>query len=75
MKGTIGDYRNMEVVFKVDKDKTPYHAQLYRIPIAHVELTKQAINDMVENNTLEKHTKGSERAPPPFGLAKKNQGK
>ena len=33
IKCKVGDYKNMEATFKVDKSKTPYHAKLYHIPI------------------------------------------
>ena len=36
IKGTVGDYRNMEVAFEIDKTKTPYHTRPYRIPVAQI---------------------------------------
>ena len=36
IKGKVGDYNNMEVTFKVDKSKTPYHANIYQIPIVEL---------------------------------------
>ena len=58
----------------MDESKTPYHAKPYRIPVAHVELMKRAINDMVENDTLMEYTGDSEWAAPTFGVPKKNEG-
>ena len=34
MKVTVGSYKNMEVSFEMDKNRTPYHAKPYRIPVA-----------------------------------------
>ena len=48
MKGTVGDYKNMEVSFELDKNKTPYHASPYRIPVTQINLMKRAINKMVK---------------------------
>ena len=48
MKGTVGDYKNMEVPFELDKNKTPYHASPYRIPVTQINLMKRAINKMVK---------------------------
>ena len=38
MKGTVGDYKNMEVSFEMDKNKTPYYAKPYRITVAQINL-------------------------------------
>ena len=55
MKGTVGDYKNVEVSFELDKSKTPYHTKSYRIPMAQINLMKRVINDMVRNKALSEY--------------------
>ena len=66
----VGNYKEMEVSFDIDKDKNPYHAKPYRIPIAHISLMKKTINEMVENKALTKYTGNSEWKAPTFGVPK-----
>ena len=59
MKGTVGDYKNMEVSFEMDKNKTPYHAKSYRITVAQINLMKRAINEMMRNKALSEYNENS----------------
>ena len=43
LKGTVGDYKEMEISFEVNHNKTPYHAKPYRISVAHTQMMKTAI--------------------------------
>jgi len=40
MKGTMGDYKNMEVSFEMNKNKTHYRTKPYRILVAQINLMK-----------------------------------
>ena len=72
MKGTVGDYKNMEVAFEMDHSHHPYHAKLYRIPVSQIGLMKKAIKVMVENATPSQYNGNSQWATPIFGVPKKN---
>ena len=71
LKGTVGDYKEMEVSFEVDKIKTPYHAKPYHIPVAHMPMMKTAIKEMYKNKALEEYSGDSEWVAPNFGVSKK----
>ena len=47
LQGTVGDYKEMEINFDIDKDKTLYHAKPYRILVTHMPLIKKAISEIV----------------------------
>ena len=72
MKGVIGDYKNMEVAFEVDKNKQPYYTKPYRIPVLRISTMKKAIQVMVNNNALVEYCGNSPWAAPTFGVPKKN---
>ena len=72
MEGTVGNYKNMEVVFDTIKDIKPYHAKPYRIPVAEISLMKRAIEVMEANDALEKYHGNRPWAVPTFGIPKKN---
>lgn len=55
MRRTVGDYKNMEVEFKMDKNKTPYHANPYIIPVVQMNLMKPVITKMVKNKALNEY--------------------
>ena len=55
MRRTVGDYKNMEVEFKMDKYKTPYHANPYIILVAQINLMKPVITKMVKNKVLNEY--------------------
>ena len=74
MKGTVWDYKNIEVSFELDRDKAPYHAKPYRIPVAQINLMKRAINEMVRNKALSEYNRNSPWAAPTFGVPRKNDG-
>ena len=74
LEGTIVDYKEMEVSFEINANKTPYHAKPYRIPVAHMPLIKTAINEIVKNKALAEYSGDSEWAAPTFGVPKKNDG-
>ena len=74
LKGTVGDYKEMEVSFEVKNNKIPYHAKPYRIPVAHTQMMKTAIKEMYRNKALEEYNGDSEWAAPTFGVPKKNDG-
>ena len=74
MKGTVGDYKNVEVSFELDKSKTPYHTKPYRIPVAQINLMKRSINEMAKNKALSEYNGNSPWAAPAFGVPKKNDG-
>ena len=60
LKGTVGDYKEMEVSFELNANKTPYHAKPYRIPVVHMPLIKTAIKEMCKNKTLAEYISESE---------------
>ena len=64
----------MEITFNIDKDKTPYHANPYRIPVAHMTLIKKTISRMVDNKTLAAYNDESEWTSSTFGVPKNNDG-
>ena len=64
----------MEVSFEVNTNKTPYHVNPYRIPVAHTPLMNTAIKEMVKNKALAEYTGDSEWDAPTFGVSKKNDG-
>jgi len=72
--GTVGDYKEMKVIFEIDTNKTPYHAKPYRIPVAYTLLMKTAIKEMCKHKALAKYFGDSEWAAPTFGVSKKNDG-
>ena len=74
LMGIVGDYKEMEVSFDVDTNKTPYHAKSYRSLVAHTPLMKTAIKEMCKNKALAEYSGDSEWAAPTFGVPKKNDG-
>ena len=64
----------MEVSFEIDKNKTPYHAKPYRIPVAHTPMMKTAIKEMCKNNALEEYNGDIEWVEQTFGVPKENDG-
>jgi len=60
LQGTVGYYKEIEVSFDIDKEKTTYHAKPYLIPVAHMPLMKKAISEMVENKALAAYNGESE---------------
>ena len=74
LKGTVGDYKVMEVSLELKTNKTPYHAKPYRIPVAHIPLMKTEIKEMCKNKSLAEYSGDSEWAAPTFGVPKKNDG-
>ena len=64
----------MEVSFERDKNKTPYYANPYRIPVAQINLMKRVIYEIVKNKTLSEYNENNPWATPIFGLPKKNGG-
>ena len=72
MKGTVGDYKNMEAAFELDHSQHPCDAKPYRIPVLQIKLMKMAINVMVENGALSEYNGSSPWAAPTFGVPKKN---
>ena len=74
LKGTVGDYKKMEVSFEVDKNKTPYHAKPYRIPVAHTKMMNTTINEMCENKALEEYSGDSEWVAPTLACQKRTMG-
>jgi len=67
-KGTMGDYKNMEVVFEIIKDATPYHVKPYRIPAAQITLMKR----IIEVKALAEYRDNSPWVAPTFGVPKKD---
>ena len=67
MKGTVGNYKNMEMTFEMDKNKDPYHVKPCRIPVYQINLMKRAINEMVKNKALSEYNGNSPWAAPKFG--------
>ena len=74
LQRAIGNYKEMEVTFEVDKTKTPYHTKPYRIPITHVSLMKRVINEIIRKNSLAAYNGASEWVALTFGVPKKNDG-
>ena len=74
LKGTVGDYKEIEVSFEINSNKTLYHAKSYRIPVAHTPLMKTTIKEIVKNKALTKYSGDSEWAALTFGFPKKNDG-
>ena len=74
MKGTVGDYKNMEVTFYMDTNKDPYHAKPYRIPVSQINLIKRVINEMVKNKALSEYNGNSPWVVPTFGVPTENDG-
>ena len=66
--------KNMEVLFEIDKNKTPYHTKPYVIPVAQINLMKRAISEMVKNKALSEHNGNSRWVAPTFEVSKKNDG-
>ena len=64
----------MEVGFEIDTNKTPYHTKPYHIPVAHTQLMKIAIKEMVENKALAEYSGDIEWTASIFGVSKKNDG-
>ena len=40
LQGTVGDFKEIEVSFNIEKDETPYHTKPYFIPVTHILLIK-----------------------------------
>ena len=74
LKEIVGDYKEIEVSFEVDKNKTHYHAKPYRILVAHTPLMKTTIKEMSKNKALEECSCDNEWTAPTFGVPKKNDG-
>ena len=72
MRGTFGDYKNMELAFDIDQNYYPYHARPYMIPVSRIKLMKCAINVMINNGTLSEYNGNSLWAASTFGVPKKN---
>ena len=71
MKGTVGDYKNVEVSFELDKSKTPYHKKPYRIPMVQINLMKRVINEMVKNKALSEYNGKAHWWHPPLEYLRK----
>lgn len=63
--------KNMEILFEIDNNKTPYHTKPYVIPVAQISLMKRAISEMVKNRALSEYNGNSRLVEPNFEVSKK----
>ena len=51
-KGQVGNLEGMQIKFEFKNGVEPFYAKPYSVPIAHLPLLKQAIQEMVKNKLL-----------------------
>lgn len=73
-KGKVGTRPGIKVAFELKQDARPFYSKPYSIPVSLQEVTKNAINMMVEQGILREARENTEWASPTFAVPKKTVG-
>ena len=72
--GRVGNHQGTNIEFELKKDAKPFYAKPYNIPVALMDLTKQAIQEMIDNDFIMQMHDDTEWAAPTFCVPKKTKG-
>ena len=73
-QGRVGNYRGNNIKFELKPGIQPFYSKPYSIPVSLLQLTKDAIQEMIEQGVLREAQEDTNWAAPTFCVPKKTKG-
>ena len=73
-QGKVGNYKGNNIKFELKPGTRPFYSKPYSIPVSFLQLTKDAIQDMIEQAVLREAPEDTNWAAPIFCVPKKTKG-